>query len=225
MRKYIGLAVLAVLAVFLVAGLASAATGQPAAKATAKVGDVHIIEETEYGPVTILANTLKTPNQKDLFIDVSLECGLYTRTKVKGKEGEVDTASATAGVYVQVLVDGEPAYPGEVVFCEREQGLSARFGGVLENCVDLDGDGHITIDECEWTDEWIELVLETMNANSFNFIMDDLSAGEHMIEVQAWIDSAIDGDANAWGSIGKGSMTVEEVRLIKDEDIELPAPE
>jgi len=223
MKRTVFLVLVAVLTILALAG-GVAAQSQPSSKVTAKVGTIAILDTTEMDWTTILSNNIKTPNQKDLFIDVSVECGLYTRTLVKSA-GNKDTATAEAGVYVQVLVDGAPAYPGEVVFCRRTQELTALFGGIMESCTDLNGDGVITYDECTWTPEELELVLDTMNANSFNFILDDLTAGVHTVEVQARISSVTEagaGVAEAWATIGKGSMTVEEVRLIQNEDIELP---
>ena len=206
MRKYIGLAVLAVLAVFLVAGLVSAATGQPAAKATADVSDITLIDPTEEADwTTILSNEIKTPNQKDLFIDVSLECGLYTDTKVDSLGGYMDRAEAEASVQVQVLIDGEPALPGSVTFCKRSQILEAEFMGLLtdeegnvciqvtEVCTDpMDPttcELVVTIDEDCLRPETLRLILETMNANSFNFIAANLTPGTHTVEVQAKVES------------------------------------
>lgn len=204
-------------------GLASVPAIAQSAKATAKVGDVNVLNQTTLGWTTILSNTIKTANQKDLFIDVSLETGLYTQTKVKSV-GNKDTSSAGATIKVQVLVDGVPAYPGEVVFDQRVQTLSATLGGILENCTDSNGDGDIDLNECTLAPEEIELILDTMAAHSFNFIMDDLAAGEHSVEVQATIGTSSSsgaGSASANATIGNGSVTVEEVRLIKNEDIEL----
>jgi len=70
-------------------------------------------------------------------------------------------------------------------------------------------------------DEYVELILKTMDANSFNFIMADLSAGVHTIKVKARIDTDVSGTAEAKGSIGKGSVTVESVRMIRNEDFNL----
>jgi hypothetical protein len=67
---------------------------------------------------TILSNNLKTANQKDLFVDVSLECGLYTSTKV-ASSGKTDTSVADAGVQVQVLVDGSRFYTSFLVLLYR----------------------------------------------------------------------------------------------------------
>lgn len=196
---------------------------QASSKATAKVGDVNILNQTALGWTTILENSIKTANQKDLFIDVSLECGLYTQTKVKSA-GNKDTSSAYAGVMVQVLVDGEAAYPGPVTFCNRVQTLSATLGGILSNCTDSNGDGDIDLNDCTLAPEEVELLLDTMNANSFNFILDDLMSGVHTVEVQAAIatsSSSGAGSASSNATIGNGSVTVEEVRMIQDEDIVL----
>jgi hypothetical protein len=111
-------------------------------------------------------------------------------------------------------------YPGEVVFCRRTQTLTALFGGIL-NCTDTNGDDVITVDECNLTPEELELVLDTMNANSFNFVLDDLGSGVHTVAVQARIstkEEAGAGVADAKATIGKGSVTVESVRMIKNED-------
>ena len=202
-------------------GLASTGALAQSAKATAKVGNVNVLNQTALGWTTILSNTIKTANQKDLFIDVSLETGLYTQTKVKSA-GNKDTSSADATIKVQVLVDGVPAYPGEVVFDQRVQTLSATLGGILSNCTDSNGDGDIDLNDCTLAPEEIELILDTMAAHSFNFIMDDLGPGEHSVEVQATISTSSSsgaGSASSNATIGNGSVTVEEVRMIKGEDI------
>jgi hypothetical protein len=294
---------------FLSAGLLNNVTAaQPASKATAKVGNIAILGLDAQEWTTILSNDIKTPNQKDLFIDVSLECGLYTATLVDSLAGTKDDSVAEAGVLVRVLVDGFEASPGEVVFCRRSQALSAVFQGLLEDesgnsClittefIDEFGSSTFvtTIDEDCLQPETLELVLDTMTANSFNFIEADLGAGVHTVEVQtsiatgtaSTVDSGtkvnenfvagdttltvekagkvevgqtividdeqlsitaingknltvirsvngtadvfhakrtriyIVGGAEATASIGHGSMTVELVRLIKDEDVEL----
>ncbi len=222
MRK----SVLVALAVALVVALGGTAAvvgseGQPAAKATAKVGDINILKQEDVGWTTILSNTIKTANQKDLFIDVSLECGLYTYTQVKSKGGVKDTSKATAKIVVKVLVDGEKAYPGNVVFARRMQKLTATLEGQIFDAMSI-VDGGLVLDPELVEFEEIELFLSTMDANSFNFIMDDLDAGEHVVKVKAKIVTDTDeeeGAAEAWASIGKGSVTVEEVRMIQDEDI------
>jgi len=228
MKKSIVIAVAVALVLVLGAGVVWASNSQPASKATAQVGDINIINSTDMDWATILTQDIKTPNGKDLFIDVSLECGLYTMTHVKSKGGQKDRSMAEAVVKVQVLVDGEPAYPGGVVFSYREQTLSAKFMGIFTGeCLEVDPVNHtVTINYTCLEPEELELILNTMSANSFNFIMDDLTSGVHTIEVQAMIVTDTDvqaGTAAAWATIGKGSVTIELVRMIKGEDIELTA--
>ena len=252
------------------------AYAQPSSKATAKVVDLTILEwqVSPVGPTawsTIFSQNIKTPNQKDLFIDASLECGLYTRTPVKSKrnyEGDPgwDTSTAHAQIDVRVVIDEGTANeriasPGDVVFNSREQTLSAKFMGIFTgDCllvtanpiqVDNDGDGFvnedpvdgidndgdglidedgidyiITIDYGCLTYEELELILDTMSANSFNFVIDQLTPGEHTISVQARIEangSAEEGEYEAKAMIGNGSVTIEVVRMIQGEDwLELP---
>lgn len=196
------------------------AEGQPSAKATCQVGDITLIQDTNW--TTILSNTIKTANNKDLFIDASLECGLYTQTLVRSKLGVKDTSIATATIQVRVLIDDEEAYPGVVVFGRRQQKLSATLEGMISGCLTVGDNNNVILDPCCVTPEEIELILETMDAAAFNFVQDDLSAGVHEIEVQAKIETSTDansGTAQALATIGKGSVTIEEVRMIKNEDI------
>lgn len=209
----------AILGVFAFSQSASAQS----AKATVAVGNINILDASERDYSTIMSSTIKASNQKELIMDVSLECGLLTRTKVSSKTGISDTSSAQASVMVRVLIDGKVAKPGEVVFCKRTQELSATFAGILQECRDANLDGTISQDECSFLPEELSLMLSTMNANSFNFILDNVSTGLHKIEVQAKISSGTSvqlGSADAKASIGKGSIVVEEMRLIRNQLID-----
>ncbi len=161
---------------------------------------------------------------KDFVVDVSLECQLYTDTLVKSKGGNKDTSVADAGVMVQVLVDGEVMEPGPVTFCRRSQTLSATFQGLLTDedgnvCLTADPEtGAITIDEDCLRPEELQLILDTTNANAFNFVMRDLPQGDYLIEVQAKISeggSHQEGDHESRATIGKGSAIATEVRFAK----------
>ncbi len=200
---------------------------QPAAKATAKIGSVYALH-TEY-PTAILSQAIKTPTGKGLFIDVSVECGLVTNTLVQSKKGNKSTATAEASVVVWVTVDGAPNYaePGHVVFCRRTQELTATFSGLLSLCVDP-ATGIIDPACFEILQpEEIGLLLDTMSANSFNFYYGLELSGVHTVEVWAEIGTMtsvtdLDPEApfpHAEALIGKGSVTIDLVRLIKDEDV------
>jgi len=212
----------------LVATPSAIGAGQPASKASAQVGKINILSSENVGWTQILAAPIKTPNGKALFIDVSLECGLYTRTKTVSQEGILDTSTAESGVSVMVVLDAgtaseRVASPGETTFCRRTQTLSSRYAGI-EECEDENGDGETTEDECETTPEETQLILDTMNANSFNFIIGAVGTGVHTVSVLAKIDlasAAEAGEAEARAAIGNGSVTIETVRLARNTPIEL----
>jgi hypothetical protein len=201
------------------------------AKHTVQLSDVALlttdaaVDQTEDGWSTILSSSLKTASYKDLTVGVSVEAGLFTSTLVRSKNGTSDTSTAEAAVAVRVLIDGREAFPGEVVFARRSQALMAKFGGIIESCTDADDDGTITVaDECLVTDEELSLMLGTMGAHTFNFVLADLTAGSHRIEVQARIDTNATwqaGSAEASAVVGKGSVVVEEIRLVRGLDIVL----
>ena len=193
----------------------------------------------------VLATYIRVPQHEDLTFDVALQCGLYTDTTVKSSGGKKDTSSAEAAVAVRVAIQedfgvdgtgaeilGEPFYamPNDkagVVYCKRKQTLSATLQGIIENllCFPENENGVPTFDPdapgCELTEEEIQLVLETLNANAFNFVATDLVSGDYKVTVEAEIStdtSNQNGSASAKGMIGLGSMVVDEVRFIRGED-------
>lgn len=219
--------------------IASSAFAQ-SAKNAIQISNLTLIESTASTPglwVTILGDvdpsdpnavTIHTSQLKDLLFSVSLECGLYTRTLARSKGGEKDTATAEVRVQVRVLLDpGTPeqriAEPGVVTFCERLQTLSATLQGIIGNLACFpDGVFDPNAPGCNLTPEEIELVLNTLEANAFFFSLDDVGAGTHNVVVQARIRSATsvqEGEAEALGLIGKGTVVVEEIRLVKGRSI------
>ena len=178
---------------------------------------------------------IKLPNQKDLFMGASLQCGIVTDTTVKSLNGSEDSAEARGTIRVRIkittptgsVVYAEPnsgrnatgAADGDgVVFCDRIQSLKARFSGL--NCTANLTTGVVT---CA-TPEELQLILKTLNANAFNFVAPNLSSGVHTVEVQAR-SSAATGATGANGSlasanafIGAGSVAVESVRMIRGND-------
>ena len=95
--------------------------------------------------------------------------------------------------------------------CLIVTGEDSNSDGIADNWV-------TTIDEECLDYEEVQLVLNTLNANAFNFISPNLDQGEYKVTVEAEISSDIDftnGAAEAKGIIGRGSMVVDEVRYIK----------
>ena len=177
-----------------------------------------------------LSGVMHKASWKDLVVDVSLESTVMTQTEVKSKGGTKDTSTAMAGIYVQVLAseagdDGlfntadDITYvmePGVVTFARRSQTMSAVFQGLIDQCIDAEG--HVILSDDCLTYEELNLIVDTTNANAFNFVQRDLAQGDYLIEVQAMINSdttKANGSATATAMIGKGSAIIDEVRFAK----------
>lgn len=232
----------AALAVTLASG-AVLAESLPASKATFAYQGLIALPSSTYdlaapsadsGWATVLKAQIKTANQKDLFINPSLQCGIVTDTTVKSLNGSLDTAEARGTIRVRVQItapDGSTRYaepngtgatadPAErntdgLVYCDRIQTLKAKFSGL--NC-----DADLVTGEVTCADpEELQLILKTLNANSFNFVAADVASGVHTIEIQArtsaniGVDSQNGSLAGAEAFIGAGSATIEEVRMIQ----------
>lgn len=164
---------------------------QPSAKVTAKVSELTLIPRTVGTGdwVTILCNNIRTANLKDLFITAALEVGVQNHTEAPPQ------SDSEAFVDVRVLRDGQPVEPGVIAYTRRDQTL------------DTTG-----------TDE-VDLFVRTLEANSFSFVDADVPVGIHQICVQARIRTEGSGDFTASGAVGRGTVTVESVRMIRGEDV------
>jgi len=211
----------AILALPLTVHISSA---NPSAKFAFSTSDLTLIEETTgtSGWVTILSAPIKTPAAKELYINASLEAGLYTQTLVRSKNNKKDTSTASVAIQVRALIDGQPAPPGTVTYAARTQTLSATLEGAIAGCLTIqnnpDGTQSIILDEDCVTPEEIELILSTLNAASFNFVASNVPVGDHMISLQARISSSTsvqEGSASAKGLVGKGTMIVQTLRATR----------
>jgi hypothetical protein len=176
---------------------------------------------------TVLQQDIKMANDHDLLINAGFEVGLLTSTTVSSKLMVTDTSTATASIKVKALVDGVEAAPGEVVYGKRTQQLSATLEGALvtgiSNCLSIitnsAGGLQIVVDTNCVQPEIIKLLDDSVSANSFIFVAPNLASGFHNIEIQARIDALGDnqnGSFTATGLMGKGTMTAESVRAVKD---------
>jgi hypothetical protein len=172
---------------------------------------------------------------------------LVTFTQVKSKGGDKNTSEATASIHVRVriydvdnstlqVISGSEgyAYPSSddpnqpenydvgVTYNSRTQVLSATFQGIIERCIsDV---GTIFIDDQCLDPEEVSLLLKTLSANSFNFIAANEGPGIKQIDVQAkaMANTAMfgteQGSAKGEAYVGLGSMLIETVRFVKDQD-------
>lgn len=232
------------LAAFVVVAMAAPADAQ-SSKAAWRFDDVIALGATapggtnDTGWVDILTTHIKTPNAKELAIGASLQCGLVTDTTVKSKGGELDSSAARGRVRVRIKItqpDGSVVYAqpnngadlsndisfdnsgSGLTYCDRYQKLEARFAGL--NCTaDLDT-GAVTCTD----PESLRLLLQTLNANHFNFLHANAVPGVHKVQVQARAQAGILlggtalGSAGAEAFVGAGALSVETIRLIKDAD-------
>ncbi|MEH6466533.1 MAG: hypothetical protein V7722_02790 [Porticoccus sp.] len=179
--------------------------------------------DNDTGWKTILTVDIQTQNHAELAFDMALQCGLVTDTTVRSKGGSKDGSTASGKISVRIKVnqaDGTEAYalPGTAVdgvtYCSRVQTLEASFAGL--NCTaDLET-GVVT---CEDPEE-LRLILDTLSANAFNYIITGLPVGTHTVEVQARATAGAAifgtalGEATGEAFIGMGSLFVDEVQLI-----------
>lgn len=150
---------------------------------------------------------IKVPNGSgtSLVIRPSFVTGLFTKTKV---DTTVSTASAAAGVQVCVKIDqgtldgiAGPAAQHCVWYDKRFQQLSASFFNQIEGCVEAP-------ETC-----FIDLVLSTLSAHSFDFVAYNIPGGLRTVQVTAnFFDS--DGNAgNAAACVGPGAVTVTQTKV------------
>jgi hypothetical protein len=156
------------------------------------------------GQQGLLTTTVQTPNssQTALVIRPSLVTGLYTDTKLSGTQ---TSATSLANVTVYVTLDGTPVPPATsanpgVVFDSRFQQLNSNLTTAIA-----------TLSAGTITDTYLELILSTLSAHSFDFVAPNVGGGSHTIKV-SW---TVNGTANngTWaGCVGPGVITVQQVK-------------
>lgn len=172
----------------------------------------------------LLHTTLTTQQRKNLVMVVALETGLHSEaaTPARDRPSPGDAPSARGTVELRLLLDGNPVAPGPLVLAESTQNRMTRFGDMLDTCGDIDNDGTVLSGECIFTDEEQRRVLRALDLHAVSFALNDIDAGTHELRVQARItvtSQGASGPASAGAWIGRGSITVEEVRLVKSFDI------
>jgi hypothetical protein len=157
-----------------------------------------------------------------LLVGGSLQTNILTNTSTTGGNGK-QTATATGSVIVTMMVDGNLApmqctancpiglaYPPMVTYDMRQQTLTTDLGSIC-NTVGL-------VVTCT-TAESIQLILSTMSAHSFNFVVPGLAGGIHTIQfmIAASTDataSSLSAGAEAQVGVGVGSLTAQVVKTL-----------
>jgi hypothetical protein len=199
--------------------LLSASAFAASSKFAANVSDVLITNGA--GGSGSLNIPIKTANKSDLLVGVSLMSTILTETKTKGRNGDTNFAAAEGKVDVCLTITGEyeDLAPGCVTFEMRRQELTTVLSGVLD-CPT--GDTPDFDDFCTIVDdEEVSLLLKTMSANHFNFVVKNVRPGVHTVtatvtgSTDLTCDTALE-DCGAEVAVGPGSITVEEVRATND---------
>lgn len=193
----------------LFAATAMAASSKFAAEVTG------VLVSNPAGGTGYLDVPIKTANKSDLLVGVSLQSSVLTETKTKGKNGEVSTSVAQGTVEVCLEVD-DGAFtdfaPDCVTFEMRKQTLTTKLSGVLT----CPGDNFCSVTD----DEEVNLLLETMSANHFNFVVRNLTPGDHTITAEitgtTYTNCSGNDGCSAQVAVGPGSITVEEARATND---------
>jgi hypothetical protein len=173
-------------------------------------------------PVTLfdIPAALKTSNNGGVSATLSMECALWTYNTVTATNGGgKNSSSSRAAITVWVEVDGVPAAPEEVVYCDRAQAV-----GLAVNLTCAVPDTTCTISG----DVTLDLFQMTKNANSFTFFKGPLGPTLHRVtakargEIQCWSSTTgtfipcPTGSVANWTNaqtralIGKRSLMIEE---------------
>src|SRR5438067_400527 len=195
-RSFVAKIISLLLFLGLALGAALAQSENAAELATQDVGPVNVVL-TSGAWTPLLSADFKKPGKKDLFIAVSLECGLFT--------GNASDAFADAAVVVRVSVDGHGTRPGVVSFCGKSNGSEAPFA-LLANCTSS------SLNSCGLTAEEQQQISRSLRSHDFNFVLINIPKGIQHITVQGKVATGAT-SGPAFGVIGKGSVEAMVVNL------------
>jgi hypothetical protein len=161
----------------------------------------------------LVETTIRTPNssQTALLIRPSLVTGLYTKNRVSD---EVTTSTEWAGVRVRVCLDGKVVAPGTPVgapcnggngwiyYDKRWVQVSQNFLNQIDACNNVAG-----TEEC-----WLQLVMSTLSAHSFDFVAGDVGGGSHNVKVEWQFEDSDGTGGNAAACVGPAGLTVTQVK-------------
>ena len=163
--------------------------------------------------VTVLDTTIKPPGGKDLFIGVSAVSEIINVNN-NAATGAITASVALGEILVRVLVDGNVATPGVVVLDAVEHITITRLSTQLSNCTEVDVGPNAGKVTCTSTPGLLDAIFLDASANSFNFIMQDVSPGDvHNVKVQAQFFAASTLGSFAEAIMGARTVTVEQVAL------------
>jgi hypothetical protein len=157
----------------------------------------------------VLQTTIKPPGGKDLFINVSMETGIFTTTDLQNQAGfGLTLAQPDTQLQVRVVIDC-PDCPQP--YTERPaEPATVNFDNVFRSVLHVSTSGFDAQNE----------IKDQLGVRSFSFVARDVGVGIHTIRVQARFTTAssalsINGFAfsSVQARIGTRTATVEEIKL------------
>jgi hypothetical protein len=183
------------------------AQGLPAAQDWTAFGNWNIVFEPNRW-IHLNKIVLKMPEQKDLFMNVTFECGVL--------EGSGATPFADALIRVAVTVDGVTAFPGRFEACGKTNGLE-----VFPQSVSCTGTSTSRVKK--WSDCGVssasaqeDRIKRSLRSHTTNFILKDVGVGQHTVTIQVFLWNGEPSDNPVRGLVGDVSLQTSIVRLIKD---------
>jgi hypothetical protein len=209
------------LAVASVAPVAMAANGANKTSFSAEGLALNTVGALDNG-ATIASVTVKTATPKDLVVMYSEECSLFTEVRLKSNQAgdSVSESQVQASQSIWLTVDGQvvpigAGDNGKVTMCDRTYNVSTN---ILDQIQQLCSALNTTLEtpiECE--ESYFNSFIKTKDAHGWNWVVLDLGAGEHTIEVHSEITEETQiGDGTASAAVGKRSLIVLPQNLSND---------
>jgi hypothetical protein len=169
----------------------------------------------------IASASIKTSTPKDLVVMFTEECSLYTEVRLKsGSSGSVSESQVRAAQSITLEVDGKvvpigAGDDGKVTMCDRTYNISTNILDQVQKLCSAVGslDGTTTCEE-----SYLNSFISTKDAHGWNWVVLNLGAGEHTIEVYSeFVDEeGVIGDGTASVAVGKRSLIVLPQNLSND---------
>lgn len=178
------------------------------------------------GGAKVLFGNIKTPSaaNKNVLVMATLESSILTNTVVASKNGGPSTSTASgtvivtpkvylcpnndctgaSGALVDITTMGGSVTPNQVTFNQRTQTLTASLQGL--NCT-LNTLGVLTCTD----PETIGLLISTMSANGFNFLVQTPGQGVYQVQLGIALEASasttsLPAGAQATVGVGAGSL-------------------
>jgi hypothetical protein len=161
----------------------------------------------------IASATIKTSTPKDLVVMFSEECSLFTEVRLKsGSSGSVSESQVRAAQSIWLEVDGNiipigAGDDGKVTMCDRTYNISTNILDQIQKLCSAVGaiDGTTTCEE-----SYFNSFIDTKDAHGWNWVVLNLGAGQHTIQVYSeFVDEEdVIGDGTASVTVGKRSLII-----------------